>query len=89
MAHVKITPHLRHVAPAEPGAYPGATVAEVIDNLCRDHPRLRSYVLDDQGRLRRHIAVFVGGEQLRGAAALAHGVAPSTEVFVFQALSGG
>jgi len=89
MAQVKITPHLKHIAPVSPGAYTGSTVGEVIDNLCRDHPQLRSYVLDDQGRLRRHIAVFVAGEQLRGAAALAQSVDANTEVFVFQALSGG
>ena len=89
MARVSITPHLRHIAPVSPGIYAGATVAEVIDNLCEDHPQLRSYVLDDQGRLRRHIAVFVGEQQLRGSAALTQRVELDTEVFVFQALSGG
>jgi hypothetical protein len=89
MPKVSITPHLRHVAPVSPGSFDGATVAEVIDNLCLDHPQLRSYVLDDQGRLRRHIAIFVEGHQLRGRAALDYQVRPETEVFVFQALSGG
>ena len=89
MAKVSITPHLRHVAPVAPGAFPGRTVAEVIHSLCSDHPQLKSYVLDDQLRLRRHIAIFVDGEQLRGSAALAREVGPHTEVFVFQALSGG
>jgi hypothetical protein len=89
MARVSITPHLRHIAPVSPGAYDGATVAEVIDNLCLDHPQLRSYVLDDQGRLRQHIAIFVGEQQLRGSAALTQRVDADTAVFVFQALSGG
>jgi hypothetical protein len=47
MAKVLITPHLRHIIPSSPGTYPGSTVAEVIDNLCKHHDRLRSYVLDD------------------------------------------
>jgi hypothetical protein len=89
MAIVSLTPHLRHVAPIAPAAYAGGTVAEVLDNLCREHPSLAGYLRDEQGRLRKHIAIFIKGAQLRGAAALAHAVQPDTEVFVFQALSGG
>lgn len=89
MALIQITPHLRELAPLEPGAFDGTTVAEVVDNLCLAHPALRSYVLEDQGRLRKHISIFVEGNQLRGAEALAHKVMPTTDIFIFQALSGG
>lgn len=89
MAIVSLTPHLRHVAPITPAPYAGETVAEVLDNLCQEHPSLAGYLLDEQGRLRKHIAIFIEGAQLRGSAALERAVQTDTEVFVFQALSGG
>jgi hypothetical protein len=63
----------------------GATVTEALRALERHHPRLSGWVLDDQGRVRRHVAVFVGGERVDGAAAVAAG----TRVDVVGAVSGG
>ena len=57
----------------------------MLENLFADNPRLRSYVVDDQGRIRKHVNVYVGGAR----ADLADPVGPDDEVFVFQALSGG
>ena len=64
VARVSFTSNLRrHVdCPAEHVA--GATVREVLDAYFDVHPAVRSYVLDEQGRVRRHVAVFVGGAQL-------------------------
>jgi hypothetical protein len=50
---------------------------------------VRSYILDDQGRLRRHVAVFIDGELLLDKKDLGRGVASSSEIYVMQALSGG
>ena len=52
-------------------------------------PRLGGYVLDDQGALRRHVAVYVNGRPISDRARLADAVAPDDEIYVFQALSGG
>ena len=52
-------------------------------------PALRGYVLDDQGSVRRHVAIYVNGRQLADRAALSDPVGPSDEIHVFQALSGG
>jgi hypothetical protein len=52
-------------------------------------PRLRGYVLDDQGALRHHMMVFVDGEPIRDRARLSDLVRPTSEVYVMQALSGG
>jgi hypothetical protein len=57
----------------------------VLENLFADNPRLRSYVVDDQGRIRKHVNVYVGDAR----ADRADPVGPDDEVFVFQALSGG
>ena len=52
-------------------------------------PRLRGYVLDDQGALRRHVAIYVNGRSISDRARLTDVVAQDDEIYVFQALSGG
>lgn len=78
----------RHV-PAPPARVEAATVREALEAAFRAHPRLRGYVLDDQGRLRRHVQVFVDGAQVVDRRALGDPVGPSSRVDVMQALSGG
>jgi sulfur carrier protein ThiS len=89
MASVMFTAHLRRLAPPGPVRAEGETVGAVLANLFAAHPRLGSYVLDDQGRLRKHVAVFVGGSRIANGQALDHPVAPDGEIHVMQALSGG
>ncbi|HWF00640.1 MAG TPA: MoaD/ThiS family protein [Caulobacteraceae bacterium] len=89
MARIAFTPHLRAVAPTEAGAYPGETLREVIDAVAREFPRLPGYLLDDQGGLRKHIAIFLDGEMTPRDTALDRPLRPESDVFVFQALSGG
>lgn len=67
----------------------GATVREVLDAVFASNPRAKGYVLDDQSAVRKHIAVFVGGQQIRDRVSLSDPVAPDAEVYVMQALSGG
>ncbi len=67
----------------------GATVAEVLDSVFAGNPRLRSYILDDQNRLRRHVNIFVAERPVADRARLSDPVPDGAEVFVFQALSGG
>jgi sulfur carrier protein ThiS len=50
---------------------------------------LRGYVLDDQGALRRHVAVYVNGRPIADRIGLSDPVGPDDEIHVFQALSGG
>jgi molybdopterin converting factor small subunit len=63
----------------------GATVGEVLRTLERAHPAIAGWVLDERGRLRRHINVFVNGEQCREDTS----VAPGDRVEVLPAISGG
>jgi sulfur-carrier protein len=89
VAHVTFTAALaRHLAapPVEVGA---STVREALDQVFRGNPRLRGYVLDDQGRLRKHVAVFVDGEPVADRDGLTDRLGPAAKVFVMQALSGG
>jgi molybdopterin converting factor small subunit len=63
----------------------GATVAEVIGRLEREHPRLAGWVLDERGRIREHVKVFVNGD----VAELEDSVAAADLVHVLPAISGG
>ncbi len=67
----------------------GATLREVLESVFQDHPQLRGYILDDQGAIRQHVAVFVDGVQVRQRSSLEEKVMADSEIHVFQALSGG
>ena len=41
----------------------GATVVDLLRRLELEHPALTGWILDERGRIRRHINVFVNGEQ--------------------------
>jgi sulfur-carrier protein len=89
MPRVVFTPNIqRHVACPETEA-PGATVREVLDAVFATNPQARSYVLDDQKALRRHMTIFIDGVLIRDRVALSDRVGDSSTVYVFQALSGG
>lgn len=78
----------RHVAAAS-AELPGVTVADVLAGAFAANPRLRSYIVDDQGRLRKHVNVFVNGVPVSDRLKLSDAVASDDEIHVFQALSGG
>lgn len=89
MPRIAFTRHLEAVGPCEPVEYAGATVGELLQAVSVDYPRLKGYVLDDHGRVRKHIAIFVDGTLKPRQSALSLPVGETSEVYVFQALSGG
>ncbi len=89
MARVHFTPNLRrHLDAASMDAPPG-TLRETLEGVFEANPQVRSYVVDDQGRLRAHVAVYVDGNPVRDRVRLGDAVAGGSEVHVMQALSGG
>jgi sulfur-carrier protein len=64
----------------------GATLAAVLADLDRHYAGIRFRMIDEQDRIRRHIRVFVNGEQVHD---LSHPLHPTDEVIIVQALSGG
>jgi sulfur carrier protein ThiS len=89
MPTVAFTPNLKRHLCCPVRTVPGATVREVLENIFTEEPKLRGYVLDDQGRLRQHLAVFVDGSLVADRQTLNDRVNPHGEIFVMQALSGG
>lgn len=78
----------RHVA-CPPLRVGGATVREALDAAFDRYDRLRGYVVDDQGHLRHHVAVFVDGRHIGDPRGLSDPVGADAEIHVIQALSGG
>ncbi len=89
MPRVAFTPHLHRFLDAPPRDVTGTTVRAALEAVFAANPRLRGYVLDDAGRVRPHVTVFVGGQALADRAGLSDAVGDDTEIFVLQALSGG
>lgn len=67
----------------------GATLGEALAAVFASQPAVRGYVVDDQGALRRHVAVYVNGQPAVDRVRLSDPVGPRDEIYVFQALSGG
>ncbi len=67
----------------------GGTVAEALAAYFGDNPVARSYVLDDRGGLRHHMAIFVDGAPLTDRQTLSDAVSGRSTVDVWQAVSGG
>jgi sulfur-carrier protein len=89
MARVSFTANLRRHREARAAEADGGTVREVLDRVFAEDPLLRSYIVDDQGRLRRHVNVFVSGRMIADRRAMSDPVGPADEIYVLQALSGG
>ena len=64
----------------------GATLGAVLGALDRQFPGIRFRMVDEQDRVRRHVRVFVNGDQVFD---LTQALAPTDEVVIVQALSGG
>jgi molybdopterin converting factor small subunit len=89
VATVRFTSALERFLAAPPAKVAGATVGEALEAVFAERPALRGYVLDDQGALRRHVAVYINGQPTKDRITLSDRIAPDDEIAIFQALSGG
>lgn len=89
MIHIAFTSHLEKYVDCPPQEVRAESVREALDQVFESNTRLRGYILDDQGSLRQHIAIFVNGDMVRDRVGLTDAVADGTEIYVMQALSGG
>lgn len=86
---VRFTPQLRRFLEAPPAEVEASTAREALEAVFAVNPRLRAYLLDEQGVLRKHVALFIGGELAREWEALDRPLLPGQDLDLMQALSGG
>jgi sulfur carrier protein ThiS len=89
MARVTFTQNLQRHVQCPPVEVPGRTVRDVLESVFAKNHAARGFVLDDQGAVRKHVVIFVNGQQIQDRVHLEDPVAPDGEVYVMQALSGG
>lgn len=68
---------------------PPAHLADVLDGLVERRPVLARRLRDETGALRRHVNVYVDGEDVRRGAGLAEPVAPGAVIDVLPSIAGG
>ena len=62
---------------------------EVLDHIFNEIPRLRGYVVNERGAVRKHMTIFLDGELITDRRTLSDPVKENSEIYVMQALSGG
>ena len=89
MPHVQVAKAFRRHVDCPDLAVAGSTVHDALERYFETYPAVRSYVLDEHGAVRKHVAIFVGDDQLVDRQSLTDAVDDGTSVYIFQALSGG
>jgi molybdopterin synthase sulfur carrier subunit len=67
----------------------GGTLADLLDALAAEHPRLTRRIRDETGTVRRFVNVYVDGEDVRFQDGLATTVRDGAEVQVLPSVAGG
>ncbi|MCU7916594.1 MAG: MoaD/ThiS family protein [Candidatus Thiodiazotropha sp. (ex Gloverina cf. vestifex)] len=89
MPSLSFTSNLTRHTHCPDGEFEATTVADLFERYFLRWPEVRGYVLDDQGTVRNHVIVLVDGRSLHDRQKLSDALTSKSEVFVFQALSGG
>jgi len=90
MAKIKFTSALKRFFPSlTEMEIEGNTVGHVLNNIEKIHPGISSYLVDDNGHLRKHLNIFVQGDLIKDRLSLNDNVNNDDELLIFQALSGG
>ena len=87
--HVIFTPQLRRFTETPEVESASGTLRGALEDAFAVNPRLRGYLLDDQGHLRKNVVVFIDGRRSADRVAMADALQPHSRVHVLQALSGG
>jgi sulfur-carrier protein len=90
MATVRFTYALKKFFPGlKDTATSVATLSEVLNEMEITYPGIRSYIVDEQGSLRKHVNIFIDGRLINDRVTLADSFSEGSEIYILQALSGG
>lgn len=64
-------------------------IRNALDSLWQECPTLRDRILNEQGDIRRHVNIFCDGRDVRRLDGLDTTIAPDSELYIFNAVSGG
>lgn len=90
MPTVKFTKALKRFFPAIADTPAnGKSLSEVLSEIDAHYPGVRSYLLDEQGALRKHVNIFIDGNMISDRKTLQDAFNDNSEIYIIQALSGG
>jgi sulfur carrier protein ThiS len=89
MPHVEYAPALTRHVPCPPQQVDAGTLREALAKSFEAAPNMRHYVMDEQGAVRKHVAVFVNARMITDRVHLDVPLAAGDKVMVIQALTGG
>jgi molybdopterin synthase sulfur carrier subunit len=64
-------------------------VADLLEKVDAQYPGIKNYLVDERGRLRKHVNIYIGEALIEDREKLRDQVRAEDEVLIFQALSGG
>ena len=67
----------------------GKSFPEIFTELEKNYPGISSYLLDEQGSLRKHVNIFIDGKLISDRKTLSDSFNINSEIYIIQALSGG
>jgi hypothetical protein len=89
MPTVEFAPALTRHVPCAMQSVTAGTLRDALLASFRAAPAMQDYVLDEQGAVRKHVAVFVNARLIADRSRLDIPLAPEDKVMVIQALTGG
>lgn len=89
MIEVHFDSWLRQYGPKGTERWEAGTLAELIDRLEAEHPRLRFKVRDETGQLRKYVRVFVDGEDISGTTGVGTPLDRARMVDILHSIAGG
>jgi len=67
----------------------GTSLKEILNEMETNYPGIKSYIVDEQGSLRKHVNIFIDGQLISDRTSLSDPFSKSSEIYIMQALSGG
>jgi hypothetical protein len=89
MPRLIFTPQLRRFTEVPEVESTATDLRAALDDAFLGNPRLRGYILDEQGHLRPNVVIFIDGQRLKSTRVLDDALLPHSQIHILQALSGG
>jgi len=67
----------------------GSTVSQAINDLTSQYPAIKPHIIDNQGRLRRHVNLFINKENINNLNGLDTSIEESDIIILMPSITGG